>query len=148
MSSDAWNPPQGAASGVVVVPRPPASDEPWPTTRVSKTLWPPQAGTKRLRDRYGAALVCVRYRHDAEGRHRYTTVELMVDHGPVRTPRGGRRIYELDVPYWNDTLRRELLNAGAEWDKEANVWRLSLSTGKALGVVRQMRKRKAGGNGT
>lgn len=120
-------------------------NEPWTTTRVSKTLWPPQAGTKRLRDRYGAALVCVRYRHDAEGRHRYTTVELMVDHGPVRTPRGGRRIYELDVPYWNETLRRELLNAGAVWDKDATVWRLSLSMAKALGVVKRLRRAKAGG---
>lgn len=121
---------------------PAPGDDPWPTTRVCKTLWPPQAGTKRWKDRYGAALVCVRYRHDAQGRHRYTTVELLIDHGPVRTPKGGRKLYELQAPFWNEALQRALRGGGAEWDRDAEVWRLSLSTAKALGVAQAIRKRK------
>lgn len=73
-------------------PQPPARHEPvaWRSTRVSKTLWPPQAGTKRLVQRYGEAVVCVRYRHDLKARMRYTTVEMVVDRGPVRGKRLGR----------------------------------------------------------
>jgi hypothetical protein len=42
-------------------------------------LKPGQKGTKRLTDKYGDALVCVRYRYDAESRQRLKTVELIVE---------------------------------------------------------------------
>ncbi|HKX41878.1 MAG TPA: hypothetical protein VJO99_12025, partial [Burkholderiaceae bacterium] len=57
------------------------------TTHVVKRLSPTQAGALKLARRYGDALVCVRYRHDAAGRHRYTTVELIIDEAPI-VPRG------------------------------------------------------------
>jgi hypothetical protein len=71
-----------------VLIRNPPSKEAWCTMRVTKTLWPPQHGTKRLKRHYGAQLVCVRYRHDRRMQHRYTTVELLIDHGPIK---GARR---------------------------------------------------------
>ncbi|MDY6921765.1 MAG: hypothetical protein SV765_16320 [Pseudomonadota bacterium] len=51
---------------------------------VTKTLRPGDSGTKRLKQRYGDRLVCVRYRKDAGRQRRYTTVELIVDEAPVR----------------------------------------------------------------
>src|SRR4051812_41936053 len=48
-------------------------------TRIVKRLSASQAGAIKLARRYGDALVCVRYRHDLQGRLRYTTVELVVD---------------------------------------------------------------------
>ena len=36
-------------------------------TRVTKTLWPPAAGTAQISGRYAQDLVCVRYRQDANG---------------------------------------------------------------------------------
>ena len=41
------------------------------------TLEPGANGTKRLVERYGERLVCVRYRYDAERRRRIKTVELI-----------------------------------------------------------------------
>jgi hypothetical protein len=71
--------------GETVVPKSkPPSKEAWCAIRIVKTLWPPQRGTKRLRRHYGAQLVCVRYRHDKRLSWRYTTVELLIDHGPLR----------------------------------------------------------------
>jgi hypothetical protein len=71
--------------GEIAVPKSkPPSKEAWCTIRIVKTLWPPQGGTKRLRRHYGTQLVCVRYRHDKKLRWRYTTVELLIDHGPLR----------------------------------------------------------------
>ena len=52
-------------------------------TRIVKRLSATQAGAIKLAQRYGEALVCVRYRHDAQGRLRYTTVELVVDQAPI-----------------------------------------------------------------
>jgi hypothetical protein len=41
------------------------------------TLMPGANGTKKLVERYGNRLVCVRYRYDPQGRRRLTTVELI-----------------------------------------------------------------------
>jgi len=42
-------------------------------------LKPGQRGTKRLVKKYGSALVCVRFRYDAETRQRLKTVELIIE---------------------------------------------------------------------
>lgn len=50
-------------------------------------LKPGQKGTKALVEKYGDALVCVRYRYDEASRTRIKTVELVVEKkelGPVR----------------------------------------------------------------
>ena len=43
------------------------------------TLRPGQKGTKKLVARFGAGLICVRYRYDTKRKKRFTTVELIVD---------------------------------------------------------------------
>ncbi|MGB3623242.1 hypothetical protein FT643_00585 [Ketobacter sp. MCCC 1A13808] len=50
---------------------------------VIKTLRPGDSGTKKLTKRYGDKLVCVRYRKDQVTQRRYTTIELIVDEGPI-----------------------------------------------------------------
>src|SRR5262245_38099296 len=50
-------------------------------SRMMRTLLhlkPGQKGTKQLLAQYGARLVCVRYRYDAEQKKRFKTVELLV----------------------------------------------------------------------
>jgi hypothetical protein len=46
------------------------------------TLAPGANGTKKLVERYGQRLVCVRYRYDRERRTRIKTVELIEDESP------------------------------------------------------------------
>jgi hypothetical protein len=48
-----------------------------PSAPITKKLAPGSNGTKRLLEKYGTALVCVRYR--ANGGTRFTTVEIVVD---------------------------------------------------------------------
>jgi hypothetical protein len=50
---------------------------------VIKTLRPGDSGTKKLTKRYGEKLICVRYRKDQATQRRFTTIELIVDEGPV-----------------------------------------------------------------
>jgi len=46
--------------------------------RTSLHLKPGRKGTKQLLAQYGDRLVCVRYRHDAQQKKRFKTVELIV----------------------------------------------------------------------
>ena len=47
-------------------------------------LKPGQKGTKKLLEKHGDALVCVRYRYDEESRARIKTVELVVEKTTLR----------------------------------------------------------------
>ncbi len=49
-------------------------------------LKPGQRGTKRLSEKYGDALFCVRFRYDAELRQRLKTVELIVERSEWTPP--------------------------------------------------------------
>lgn len=52
------------------------SRESW---HVAKTIKPGHRGAVKLSRLYGEKLVCVRYRENADGTTRSTTVELIVD---------------------------------------------------------------------
>lgn len=124
---------------------PAVSDEAWQHSRVRKTLWPPQAGTKRWRAQFGAELVCVRYRQSGDGRYRFTTLEFVVDHGPVQGRDSARRLTaQLCVGRYSMRWRQALLAAGARWDETLGVWRLSREMARAVGVLRHPGYREGG----
>ena len=66
----------------------------WIQMKTKLTLKPGQKGTKKLCEKYGPSLVCVRYRYDTAGKKRYKTVELIeeeiqwtpLDKGAPETP--------------------------------------------------------------
>jgi hypothetical protein len=60
--------------------------------RVSRTMWPPEAGTQHLLRVYREALVCVRHREDPAGYRRVVTVELVI--GPVAARARQQRLRE------------------------------------------------------
>lgn len=80
-------------------------------SRIIKKFAPRQAGARSWALRFGDDLPCVRYRVDAAGARRYTTVELVADAAPLGLLSGGRR-----------SSPRE---AGARWDTDVRLWRLS-----------------------
>lgn len=88
-------------------------------------LKPGQHGTKRLVERYGDALLCVRFRYDAELRQRLKTIELIVERSDW-TPPPPRYASDTLVPlYINATdirMRTHAKKAGARWDPEKKLW--------------------------
>jgi len=62
--------------------------------KTSKHLKPGQDGTKRLVEKYGDALLCVRYRDDEQRGVRIKTVELIEEEKPYRS---GRRYQDGDM---------------------------------------------------
>ena len=90
-------------------------------------LKPGQNGTRRLVEKYGAALLCVRYRYDELRDVRVKTVEIIVDERPGKA---APRLRDSDpvlvhVPYTMKALRERLKSVGAKWDAGERVWRVT-----------------------
>lgn len=128
------------ARGAVATDAPRDRQGAYAATHVVKRLSAAQPGALKLARRFGEALVCVRYRHDPEGRYRYTTVELVVDEAPVE------RRADLDATVmvhleFNDTERRQLALAhGARWNARQRLWSMPRRTAKKLGLLARIVK--------
>lgn len=105
-----------------------------------------QSGTKKLMRRYGADLVCVRYRYDDERQERMKTVEVVLeqvrwDRKPSRDPNESVAV-KLDER--EDLLRRAVLFAGGRWNESTDTWTLSRRKAEGLGLESRIRDRKRG----
>jgi hypothetical protein len=104
------------------------------------TLRPGQRGTKKLVQRFGESLICVRYRYDATRRKRFTTVELIVEETPwhpVTSSDAGDCAQQVAVRlgYSEQALREQVKAAGGRWDAGRRLWQLPLHRVRALGLV-------------
>ena len=84
-----------------------------------------QPGTKRLVEKYGDSLLCVRFKYDTEKQQRLKTVELIVERSDW-TPPPPRysadtlvylRIEATDMP-----RRLQAKEAGGRWDPKKRLW--------------------------
>lgn len=109
---------------------------------VLKTLKPGDNGTKRLTSRYGDRLVCVRYRQDKAKNRRYTTVEIIVDEGPIEQ----NKLYRLApeertlsvcvfVASGDQETRAKVIEAGGIYLPDRRLWSLPLGKVVKLGLI-------------
>lgn len=93
--------------------------------RTRLILKPGQPGTKRLVEKYGDSLLCVRFKYDAESRQRLKTVELLVERTDW-TPPPPRYTVDTLVPLRIDAFdmpaRSQAKAAGGRWDPEKKLW--------------------------
>ena len=107
--------------------------ERWMITRLK--LKPGQKGTKALVEKYGDALVCVRYRYDEATRTRIKTVELIVEKKELASP--GQKIADealvpVQIAYAETALIKMAKAMGGRWDSEVRLWYIQL--GKIKGT--------------
>jgi hypothetical protein len=107
-------------------------------SRIVKKLPPGAPGTKRLAERFGNALVCVRYRIDEQARRRYTTVELVVADGALPAPPPANVFVR--IAYGETELRQKVKSAGGQWHPERKLWRLPRAKARTLGLMRRIEK--------
>ena len=50
--------------------------------KIGRIVSPGQPGTKKLVERYGDNLLCVRYRYDDQKKMMYKTIEIIIDEKP------------------------------------------------------------------
>jgi len=115
-----------------------------PVEMIAKaTLRPGQKGTKRLLEKYGDRLVCVRYRYDSVSGKRYTTVELLeaqsnwtAKDGPSKGEITNAETRKLDVriDYWETELREKAKAAGAIWRPRHKLWEMAYEAVVELGL--------------
>jgi hypothetical protein len=92
-----------------------------------RKLFPGQPGTKKLVERYGENLLCVRYRYDPEGKRRLKTVELIVEKTPWQPAVDKiplNQIMRIWLPYDELELQKEVEIAGGKWNPQLRVWEL------------------------
>lgn len=104
------------------------------------TLRPGQKGTRKLTERYGERLICVRYLYDAKASRRYKTVELIVSSAPWRPkPRNPRRrdddIVAVRIAYGEIELRERAKRLGAVWRPAQKIWEITWGDAKRLGIA-------------
>lgn len=87
-------------------------------------LKPGQKGTRRLLAKYGAALLCVRYRYDEEAGENLTTVEIIIERRPSNRSIRHRDtdVVAVAIPYVEQVLRQKLKTAGGRWYPDQKVW--------------------------
>jgi len=92
-------------------------------TRVK--LKPGQNGTKKLVAQYGDALICVRYRYDAETCRQVKTVEIIVSEcswtpPPQKYPASA--LVPLRIGINEKSLQKKAKAVGGHWDSEQQAW--------------------------
>jgi hypothetical protein len=107
-------------------------DEP---LRVVKTLRPLQPGTLKLVQRFGEALLCVRYRQTDDRSLRYTTVELIIDTGPTKTRGRDKQMVDVRIEWRETTLRARAKTLGAQLDKQTALWHMPYRAARILGLI-------------
>lgn len=128
----AWRGHSGTLRDLPPVPAPPADDAPQRRSNIVKKLHPDQKGARRLAERFGDRLVCVRYRTDPESGRRFTTVEIVVEE---RTPVARAPSQQLIRVGWKETELRDAIKAsGGIWVPDRKLWRVPTVAIKRLRI--------------
>ena len=104
------------------------------------TLRPGQHRTKKLAERFGERLVCIRYLYDAAAGVRHKTVELIVESVRWRrSPRRQRRreddIVAVRIEWPETDLRERAKRLGGVWRSAQRVWELPWGAVRRLGIA-------------
>jgi len=105
--------------------------------QATRKLLPGQPGTRKLLDKYGDDLLCVRYRYDPEHKIRMKTIEIIIEKAPWQgTPRRipSKRIVSIRIEYGEVEVGRRVKAAGGTWNRERKVWELAYGDVVALGL--------------
>ena len=94
-----------------------------------------QPGTKKLVERYGDNLVCVRYRYDDQIKMMYKTIEIIIESKPWQEKNKKIPHYksmDIRIGYNEVELRDRIKTSGGKWDPHRKVWKLSYKKVKEL----------------
>lgn len=91
-------------------------------------LKPGQKGTKAMVEKYGEALVCVRYRYDEASRTRIKTVELIEEKKDLPPSQKKQQKHEdeafvsLRIEYGEKRLGKLARAMGGTWNPDVKLW--------------------------
>ena len=109
-----------------------------------RKMKPGQPGTKQLLEKYGAQLVCVRYRYDAATSKRIKTVEIIVAESEWLPPTerfAAEEIVWLRTGFVDRARQQQLRAAGGKWDSKRCVWHIRYDAAVKLGLASHAERR-------
>ena len=93
--------------------------------KIRACMKPGQKGTKKFVEKYGDALVCVRYRYDPKKQKQYKTVEIIVsesDWAPPPAKYPDSILVSLKIDARETALRSQVKAVGGRWAPDKKVW--------------------------
>ena len=116
--------------------------------RTRLILKPGQPGTKKLTEKYGDSLLCIRFKYDEASRQRLKTVELIVEK-TKRTPLQHRYVSDTIVPVRIEVsdlqARSQAKAAGGRWDRRTLMHNRVITICSMLTYVIGWSQRNRGG---
>ena len=100
-----------------------------------------QPGTKKLVERYGDNLICVRYRYDDQKKMMYKTIEIIIDNKPWQAndkEMPQNKIMDIRIGYNEVELRSRIKACGGKWVPERKVWQLPYKNVKELDLLERI----------
>jgi hypothetical protein len=101
-------------------------------------MQPGQPGTKKLVERYGDNLLCVRYRYDEQKMMMYKTIEIIIEEKPGQVDKQKiqkHKIMDIRIGYNEVELRSRIKACGGKWDASKKVWQLTYDKVKELDLL-------------
>ena len=105
---------------------------------IRKIMQPGQPGTKKLVERYGDNLICVRYRYDDQKKMMHKTIEIIIESKPFEASNKKTPIYknmDIRIGYNEVVLRSRIRACGGRWDPQKKLWNLSYQKIKELDLL-------------
>ena len=109
-----------------------------------RKMKPGQPGRKRLLTQYGAQLIYVRYRYDAQTRKRIKTIEIAIeetDWVPPTQRFAADEVVWLRIGFVDRPTAQKICAAGGKWDGERCVWQIRYDAAVTLGFTRHVERR-------
>ena len=106
--------------------------------KVGRIVSPGQPGTKKLVERYGDNLLCVRYRYDDQKKTMYKTIEIIIDEKPWqgKSPKvPNHETADIRISFNEVELRSRIKECGGKWDPQKKVWQLPYRRIKELDLL-------------
>ena len=109
--------------------------------KIGRIVQPGQPGTKKLVERYGNNLLCVRYRYNEQKMMMYKTIEIIIDEKPWQGKNkkiSKNKSMDIRIGYNEVELRRRIKACGGRWDPHRKVWQLSYEKVKELDLLERI----------
>jgi hypothetical protein len=105
---------------------------------------PGEKGTKKLVDKYGSKLICVRYRYDPQQHKRYKTVELIIEEAPWQPespncttappPQQAPHRVGVRIGYQEKIQQQAIKAIGGIWSSRDRLWYAEEELVKRIGL--------------
>jgi hypothetical protein len=104
-------------------------------------MQPGKPGTKKLVERYGDNLICVRYRYDDQNKMMHKTIEIIIESKPFKVCNKKTHKYKnmnIRIGYNEVDLRSRIKTCGGRWDPQKKLWNLSYKKIKELDLLERI----------